>query len=317
MAVNVVMVAQAGRVAFEAALAVATWVPAPGFRLWIAEPAPGPLWPEDPQVAGELRDWLVDRSDRMVTFESRHFGATYPHGNKIEALGALPEAEPFVFFDSDTVFLRGMDGVAFDFDRPTASLRRGPSWPKVLPEGPTRAEIWRDLYARFGLKPLTDPTVPPDRWDHWAYFNAGWVFGPCPRRFGEAWARYATAIRDAPEEVLEGQSLDPWLDQVALPLAIRATGGDVRRIDGLDGDVTCHWRTLPLAYAREPQAVIDRIEAAAARPRLKKLLKRHPAFHRMLYRGGGAEVRALVGDSDVADEAVLRRRLRDAWLWMR
>jgi hypothetical protein len=44
------------------------------------------------------------------------------------------------------------------------------------------------------------------------------------------------------------QSLDPWLDQVVLPLVIHSFGGGrpALELDGLDGDITCHYRLLPL-----------------------------------------------------------------------
>ena len=50
--------------------------------------------------------------------------------------------------------------------------------------------------------------------------------------------------------------MDPWLDQAVLPLVIHSLGGGRPgpALDGLDGDVTCHYRRLPLLYARDPEA---------------------------------------------------------------
>ncbi|WP_185803355.1 hypothetical protein [Pontivivens nitratireducens] len=315
MPLNVMIVVQEGRLAYEALLATASYVPSPDMRLWLMEPQPGPLWPTDPRIADPDIRGELERHAPITPFECRHFGAAYPHGNKIEALAALPEAEPFLFFDTDTLFLGPLPRI--DTARPAASLRRTASWPNPVPGGPDRSEIWRALHERFGLELIEDTAHPPGDWQRYPYYNAGWFFGPCPRRFGKLFARYATEIRSDPGEALAGQALMPWLDQIALPLVIAAEGGAPRAVPGLDGASTCHWRTLPLAYAREPDAVIARLEQVAQINRVKKLLKRYPPFHRMLYRGGGTAARALFADGLPPHEADIRKRLRAADLWLR
>ena len=48
-------------------------------RLLIAEPQPGPLWPEDPRIRlSGIRDGLDDLGAEILPFENRHFGASYP-----------------------------------------------------------------------------------------------------------------------------------------------------------------------------------------------------------------------------------------------
>lgn len=315
MPLNVMLVVQDGRLAYEALLATASFVPTPAHRLWLMEPQPGALWPDNPRIADpEIRSEL-ERHVSLTPFESRYFGAPYPHGNKIEALAALPKGEPFIFFDTDTLFLRALPQI--DTNRPAASLRRSASWPNPKPGGPDRAVIWKSLYDRFGLTLVEDDSQAPGDWRRFPYYNAGWFFGACPHRFGQRFVDYATAIRNDPGLALAGQSLDPWLDQIALPLVIAAEGGGPRIIPGLDGEVTCHWRTLPLAYAREPDAVIKRLEQIAKINRVKRLLKRYPAFHEMLYHGGGVKARALFAGALPDDEATIRKRLRAAGLWMR
>ncbi|QPH55990.1 hypothetical protein [Pontivivens ytuae] len=315
MCFNILMVVQRGRLAYEAVLALASLPKST--RVLLAEPQPGPLWPEDPRVGDDdLYEFYRARGAEVVPLRNRVFGAAYPHGNKIEALGLLPEGEPFLFLDTDTLFLREPDLPDQLFERPAASLRRVASWPKVSSEE-QRAEIWQALYNRFGIALQEDERWPVGDWRRFPYFNAGWVLGPCPHRFGAQWHEIAEAIWREPGPVLEEQALTPWLDQIALPLTIAAEGGVQRDVPGLDGDITCHWRTLPLAYARESDAVIARLEEVAQVPRIKKLLKRYPPFHQMLYRGGGAEVRAMFADGVAEDEAVIRRRLKDARLWVR
>ncbi|SOH93232.1 hypothetical protein SAMN06273572_1011088 [Monaibacterium marinum] len=315
MPLNVMMVVQDGRLAYEALLATASFVPTDDVRLWLMEPQPGPNWPQDPRVANpEIRAEL-QRHAALTPFHSTHFGAFYPHGNKMEALSALPEEQPFLFLDTDTLFLGPLPKI--DASRPAASLRRTATWPKLQPDGPTRAEIWRSLYDRFGLTLTEDTNHPSEDWQRFPYYNAGWFCGPCPRQFGARFVEYATEIHANPGPALTGQSLNPWLDQIALPLVIASLGGGPRAIAGLDDTATCHWRTLPLAYARESDAVIERLTQIAQINRVKKLLKGYPPFHQMLYRGGGAQARALFADGLPDDEAVIRKRLRAAGLWVR
>ncbi|PTW44135.1 hypothetical protein [Rhodovulum kholense] len=323
-AVNIVVVGQAGRLTYEAVLFAASLRAAdPDFsgRLFVAEPQPGPLWPDDPGIADPAaRDLLPDLGAEILPFESRVFGAAYPYGNKIEALLALPQDEPFLFFDSDTLVMGALSALKIDFARPSASMRREGTWPVPTLYGPGPDAIWRALYARFGLDfdSSLDPGRPVDHWRRYLYFNAGWFFAGCPRRFGQRFLDYATAIRDDPPPELVCQPLDPWLDQVALPLTIHAEGGGRPgpELDGLDGDITCHWRRLPLFYARESDRAIAAMEAAAAPNRIKRVLKAHPPMRRFLYRGKGAEARALFDRADLPrKEQAIRNQLKRKKLW--
>jgi hypothetical protein len=321
---NLVFVVQAGRLAAEAVLLMASLAatnPARGFRILAAEPEGGPLWPEDPGLADpDIRAFLEGNGAGILRFPCRHFGAAYPHGNKIEALLALPEGEPFLFLDTDTLVTGPLDAVPFDFARPSASLRREPTWPVPRPGGPDRAAIWRALYAQAGIDPAAaeDRRFPEGDWQRFPYYNAGFFYGACPRRFGRLFLERALAIRDAPPPELAGQPLDPWLDQAALPLVIHALGGGPEALEPgwLDGRTTLHWRRLPLLYARESDAAVAFLEAIARPNRVKKLI-RHRPFRRMLYQGLGASVRALFpGGAAGLDEASVRRRIRAAGLWI-
>ena len=152
---NVAIVGQAGRLGYEALLFAASLrqnTPDFSGRLLIAEPQPGPLWPNDPRIRSEaLRNALADHGAELIPFESQHFGHAYPNGNKIEMLSALPEGEPFVFFDTDTLILGDLAQIPFDFDRPTASTRVTNTWPKTELYGPSLSQTWKALYDRFDL----------------------------------------------------------------------------------------------------------------------------------------------------------------------
>ncbi|TCO71247.1 hypothetical protein [Rhodovulum euryhalinum] len=323
---NVVIVGQDGRLQYEALLFAASLRASDtGFkgRLFVAEPQPGPMWDRDPRMSDPgVHDLLRDLDAEIVPFENRAFGASYPQGNKIEALLALPEGEPFVFFDTDSLVTGALSQVAFDFDRPSASMRREGTWPQIELYGPGHTAIWTSLYDRFGLDFASslDLGQPDEYWQRYLYFNAGWFFHRCPRDFGRRFLDYAMQIRDDPPPELVCQSLDPWLDQVALPLVVHSFGGGRPgpELAGLDGAVTCHWRTLPLLYARESDLVVEVLEAVTAPNKVKKVLKAHEPIRRFVYQGKGARARALFDRAALPRrEQVIRNLLKKNNLWMR
>lgn len=322
---NIVAIGQSGRLQYEAVLLAASLRASnPGFAgtLYIAEPQPGPLWPHDPRITDPAtRGLLRDLGAEILPFDSRAFGQVYPYGNKIEALAALPDA-PFLFLDTDTLITGPLDSLLFDFNRPSASMRRENTWPVVDLYGPDCGQIWQALYDRFGLDfgSSLDLTQPDGYWQRYLYFNAGWYFHQSPKAFGAAFLRYATEIRDDPPRALVCQSLDPWLDQVALPLVIHALGGGRPGpgLAGLDGGVTCHWRTLPLLYARESDAVVAMLEQIAAPNAVKRVLKDYEPFKRMVYQGKGQQARALFDRANLPRrEQMIRNTLKREGLWLR
>ena len=325
-AFNILIVGQSGRLQYEALLFAASLRHAdPGFtgRLFVAEPQKGRLWRHDPRIIDPaVRALLADLGAEILPFENRIFGETYPYGNKIEALAALPKDQPFAFFDTDTLVTGPLSQVPFDFTKPSASLRREGTWPVIELYGPGYGAIWRSLYDRFGLDypSSLDLTQPDEYWQRYLYFNAGWFFYRCPHEFGEKFLHYATEIRDNPTVELVCQTLDPWLDQVALPLVIHALGGGRQTLPPglLDGSVTCHYRVMPLLYARESDAVVALLEQVAGQNNVKKVLKAYEPFKRMIYQAKGADVRALFDRADLPRrEQTIRNTIKREGLWVR
>jgi hypothetical protein len=322
---NLMAVVQNGRLAYEAVLLAASLRAfSPGFAgtLYLAEPQPGPLWPNDPRVADAgIRALLADLGAVILPFENRVFGASYPHGNKIEALLALPDA-PFLFLDTDTLVTGPLEALQIDILRPSASMRRTGSWPQLELYGPGYGAIWKSLYDRFGLdfESSLDPGQPDEYWKRYLYFNAGWFFHHSPRAFGARFLDWATRIRDDRPSELVLQSFDPWLDQVTLPLVIHSFGGGRPgpELDGLDGALTCHWRTLPLLYARESDAVVACLEQVCAQNTVKRVLREYEPFRRLVYQGRGAKARALFDRAALPrNEQVIRNTLKREGLWFR
>jgi hypothetical protein len=322
---NIMAVGQSGRLEYEAVLLAASFrAHNPDFagKLFLAEPQPGPLWPDDPRMKSPAVRTLLDELDvTILPFENKVFGASYPYGNKIEALAALPD-EPFLFLDTDTLITGALDSVAFDFTKPAASMRREGTWPVIELYGPGHTQTWASLYTRFGLDfaSTLDLTKPDEYWQRYLYFNAGWFFHQSPAAFGTRFRDYAVEVRNNRPAELDCQELNPWLDQVVLPLVIHSFGGGRPgpELAGLDGDVTCHYRTLPLLYARESDHVVQVLEQVAGRNAVKKVLKDYAPFKRMIYQGKGAEVRALFDRTDLPRrEQMIRNAIKRAGLWER
>lgn len=323
---NILIVGQAGRLQYEAVLFAASLRRcSPGFsgRLFVAVPQAGPLWDRDPGIRNpQVLAALEELGAQILPFESQVFGGAYPYGNKIEALQAMPEGVPFVFFDTDTLITGELTEVPFDFARPAASLRVEGSWPKPTLYGPGYGGIWKSLYDRFGLDFASslDLAQPDEFWKRYLYFNAGFFYGACPRAFGARFLEYAQSVRDDPPAELTGQALDPWLDQIVLPLVIHSFGGgrDALPAGLLDGEVSCHYRLFPLLYARESDRVVALLHEIAAPNRVKKVLKEYEPIKRMVYQGRGEKVRALFDRSNLPRrEQAIRNRIKSEGFWMR
>ncbi|SLN28903.1 hypothetical protein [Ruegeria meonggei] len=323
---NIVIIGQNNRLQYEALLFAASLRHScPDFagRLFVAMPQPGPLWQQDPSIRDEdVLKALGQLDAETLPFDNQVFGGSYPYGNKIESLMALPEGEPFVFFDSDTLITGDLNSVPFDFDRPGASLKVEGSWPKPTLYGPGLDGIWSALYRHFDLDfdNALDTSQPVDYWRRYLYFNAGYFYYSCPRKFGERFLHYARTIRDGDIPELVGQNLNPWLDQAALPLVIHSFGGgrDSLPVGLLDGSVSCHYRLFPLLYARESDHVIDVLETVVAPNRVKKVLKGYDPIKKLVLQRKGHKIRDLFDrDSLPQREQVIRKTIKSKGLWMR
>lgn len=325
-AFNVMIVGQAGRLQYEAVLFAASLRHSdPDFagRLIVAEPQPGPLWNQNPSIQQhDVRALLEELGAEIIPFENKLFGQSYMPGNKIEALSILPEGEPFVFFDSDTLITGPLSQVPFDFDRPSASMRREDTWPVPELYGPGYHGIWQALYDKFGLDmaPPSTTTSQRNTGSGSCISTQAGFFHRCPREFGQRFAEYAVAIRDDPPVELVCQQLFPWLDQIALPLVIHSLGGARHTIpEGLlDGDISCHYRVFPMLYARESDRVVDVLETVTAANKIKKVLKGHDPIKRMIFQRRGHRVRALFDRENLPRrEQMIRNKIKREKLWMR
>ena len=201
-------------------------------------------------------------------------------------------------------------------------MRREGTWPRPPLYGPGFAQIWQSLYDRFGVDFASslDLSQPDEHWERYLYFNAGWFTGADPAEFGRRFLDWAVAVRDDPGEALAAQSLDPWLDQIVLPLVVHSLGGGRPgpQLAGLDGDVTWHYRKLPLLYAAGPDTAVAALEGVADMPELSPLLDRWAPWQRMVAAGEGRRLaRPLFASAPLpAREQAIRKRLKTEGLWI-
>jgi len=323
---NIIIAGQNGRLQYEAVLFAASLRHSdPDFkgRLIVAEPQMGPLWDNDPRMGNnEVRELLLALGVEIIPFANKHFGSSYPNGNKIDALAAMPKGEPFIFFDTDTLITGPLSKMKINFAKPSASMRRTNTWPEIELYGPSCGQTWKSLYDRFKLdfKSSLDLTKPDEYWERYLYFNAGWFYYKCPREFGKIFSKYAVEIRDDAPDELVCQTLDPWLDQVALPLVIHSLGGKRPgpELNGLDGDISCHWRVLPLLYARESDRVVEVLETITAPNKIKKVIKQYDPIKRMVFQKRGHKVREMFDrDNLPIREQKIRNMIKREGFWMR
>ena len=83
---NILVVAQAGRLQYEALLfALSLRRSSPDFsgRVIVAEPARSGAWRRETAIRPDIREILLSLDVEIAPFEAVHFGERYPNGNKI------------------------------------------------------------------------------------------------------------------------------------------------------------------------------------------------------------------------------------------
>ena len=105
-----------------------------------------------------------------------------------------------------------------------------------------------------------------------------------------------------------------------MPLVVHSFGGmrDALPFGSLDGETSCHYRTLPLLYAREPDAVVQALERVTGPNKIKKVLKQYEPFKRLIYQKRGEKIRALFDQNNLPrKERAIRNKIKSAGYWMR
>ncbi|WP_420392775.1 hypothetical protein [Acuticoccus sp.] len=310
---QIVFVVQRGRLEREAILLVASALANGRVRpdeLVACHPEPGPGWPDDPRPGPATLGYLAERGVATRSFVNADFGARYPHSNKMYALAkcAAPSA---LFLDTDTFFVRP---IARRLSARAFYLRRGGQTFPNRETGHSAEAIWTALYDKFGATPV----APARRGRNalpgqFPYYNAGAIGAPDPAGFGRTFLDTALAIERDPPPELAGQKLFPWLDQIALPIAIARVGGTVRRFDdGINrsgtgkGVALWHYHYLPRLVFEGGPAFGKAVTRVLADPAVREALAGDPMFALWTGTEGRRRYNAVAGDAPLAGRQLVR-----------
>lgn len=150
------------------------------------------------------------------------FDPPYPHGNKMLAC-LEPRDTPYsAFMDSDMLFIAPNTSAEM-YKQGHVSVAPATSmyW--------SGQKIWNDIYAACDMKKPSDRIwlARQRRRKLMPYFNAGLIVfpegpvAPSGETFAQVWMRLAQQI-----DAIDIVKKRPYLDQMSLPLAIRAAGLD-------------------------------------------------------------------------------------------
>lgn len=214
----------------------------------------------------QLREYLEATNTRLELMPTEGvFSPHYKQGNKLIAC-AQPRPHDFtIFLDTDTVIWQNFDLSEMLESATICAAPEGRyTWGKT-------AGHWEQAYSVFGL------TVPEERVQlartgvmSPPYFNAGVVSFPnAPvsgfKSFAECWLETAREL-DRPENDIPSRR--PWLDQIALPVAIARAGLSFRALDNRFNLSLTHKNVTPEMPERKRlqfQAEIDKLDAVDAR----------------------------------------------------
>lgn len=182
------------------------------------------------QLSGFFREAMAVLGASIVPIidQPSPWASPYPHGNKLLAASQARDCDVSVFFDTDTVLLSPISDSVSKGGTPEPTVF---AVPEGVPTWGRHIEDWVPVYRHFGL-PVPDERVRMCRGrrvETLPYFNAGFVgFAEAATqmglRFGELWLETAIEI----DQALDIPNKRPWLDQIALPIAVARSGLKMR-----------------------------------------------------------------------------------------
>jgi hypothetical protein len=306
--VNICLVAQGGRIGYQAALCAASiraFHNAADVSIFICVPKNSNNWKNDPGISDtDLVAAFRHYDCTVIAFENRDFGSTYPHSNKFYSMMSLPSDEPFLFLDSDTVLVKRIGAGDMNLSAPKLNPG-GPSWPKIGPTTGTIGDIWHGLYRYFDLDDsgYVDTSRGSNDRDRYPYYNAGVIYYEKAGLFGKTFLDVALRIWHEKPAAIEGQQLRPWLDQISLPLVLATLGAPrFGKVDPIhDNIVHYHFPFYLQVRHRRAAEIFDELRKDAL---LTSVLQKDEAFRYYMSDEGRAIVREVhreVGGSDVPD----------------
>ena len=212
-------------------------------------------------------------------------GPEYPIGNKLACLGIESDADKIIFLDSDMLCMREFHG-----DRRFEEFHVNAK-PADMATWAADPQQWQRAYASCGTgfpqhrvsSTVSGESMPP-------YFNAGFIAAHRSSDLAKAWAECARSI-DADASIPDKR---PWLDQIALPVALSKLA---LKVDCLDERFNypahikpivsdnppyfCHYHT-PEVLCREPLAKSLAQSLMNEHKSLQDIVEANPAWNGLL-----------------------------------
>lgn len=163
---------------------------------------------------GTLR--YLSENEVVLTPIDNDFSPEYPQGNKVVAVSKDRRWGKFgVFLDTDTILLKQMSFLK-EVSRP-GSVSVVPADRKSWASSD---EEWKQVYKTCGVISPSNNISLRNNEKSSPYFNAGMVVFPENEDFKGVWL-HCSKIIDNDNTIANKR---PWLDQIALPVAIKKSG---------------------------------------------------------------------------------------------
>jgi len=202
----------------------------------------------------------------------------YPIGHKVAALGIGDPAGRRLFVDSDVLCLAPLPWTALSgaaFAAKPADLATFGS-----------DALWQRLYARLGLMaPAQRVVASVSEQIMFPYFNAGVIATTEAGTLAETWASLCREV----DSMTDIEPRRPWVDQVALPLALSRQGLDFRalgetwnypaHIKHITGQPTLVHYHMPSVIRREPWLSRQVARLWSVYPAIRPVLEADEAWH--------------------------------------
>jgi hypothetical protein len=267
-----IFICQQGELELKALLLAASLRPRLQCRgeIVAALPVPESFWG---RPSRETLDVLDKLGVHLTTVENR-IDPGYPVGNKVSCFTVPTSMDKTFFLDTDILCMRPF--FHEDRFRDTFNIRIAGhvTW------GENR-EDWTYVYAKFGLAPPTERfRTSVSHKETLPYYNSGVIGVHSGVDFGTMWLDCCLEIERDPQI----QRKRPWLDQIALPIAVRRMG---LTVDLLDDEYNFPGAGKPIPDDRTPLFFhYHKPEAIRAEPRARTLVQDlaalHPLIERML-----------------------------------
>ncbi len=212
MNLDFVFICQSGDLEIKASLLAASIrrFCGPKSHIHVIEPSPPEVYG---QVTTTVKEFLEKLGATWYSF-TNPISDDYKIGNKLNAFKIKAKGDRIIFLDSDTVFYKkfknfekyfGKDFAAKGADGQTFDSIVRPGW------------NWNNVYDLFSI-PYPSMKWPGQITDEWGppYFNAGVLVANPELDLSTQWIEICKNIRDC--DIITNKY--PWLDQVALPIAI-------------------------------------------------------------------------------------------------